>query len=333
MNAFLRRLRRAPLQREHGQVLVLAAMALTLMVGMAGLAVDGGKVLYTRTDVQKVADAAAFAGAQNLPSSTTQARTAAELYVTKNSASSTAPTITFSTTAATNDTITVAVRRTISMTFMRGLGVTSKSITARAKVQAAVVTGYSFDDPDVFPYAVWGGNPNYPGCSVAYGLCPGASKIFRSNSYDNQVTNSVKGSGKAWDVSGNNFKGRFNYSSGSTIYLNPTVKQTFANGGNANGQEGVSAELQSAYDRGRPIILPVISTAQCGNGDGVCSNSSNLQFTIVAWVCLKVTNLNSNGGNWTGAIQADCIVPGGETGGGNQPPAGTPVTRVLKLLE
>jgi hypothetical protein len=52
--------------REAGQMLVLAALVLPVLLGFSGLAIDVGMLLKHRTERQRTADAAALAGAQYL---------------------------------------------------------------------------------------------------------------------------------------------------------------------------------------------------------------------------------------------------------------------------
>jgi hypothetical protein len=58
-------------RRDRGQILVLAALSMTVVFGFAALAIDVGHFLHTRTDLQKDVDALALAGAQGLPSQST----------------------------------------------------------------------------------------------------------------------------------------------------------------------------------------------------------------------------------------------------------------------
>jgi len=53
----------SPERRERGQVLVVFALALVVIVAMVGLVLDGGSTYAQRRDMQNVADAAAMAGA------------------------------------------------------------------------------------------------------------------------------------------------------------------------------------------------------------------------------------------------------------------------------
>ena len=64
---------------EHGQVMVLMAIALLSMLVMVGLVLDMGMAMEHRRQLQNAVDAAALAGAQMLPD-TTAAATQADHY-------------------------------------------------------------------------------------------------------------------------------------------------------------------------------------------------------------------------------------------------------------
>jgi len=55
-------------RREKGNALIMVAMALPILLGMAGLALDWGRGVWVKTSLQKAADAGALAGATRLPS-------------------------------------------------------------------------------------------------------------------------------------------------------------------------------------------------------------------------------------------------------------------------
>ncbi|MEP6872631.1 MAG: Tad domain-containing protein, partial [Anaerolineaceae bacterium] len=71
-------------------MLILFAAGLVAFLGIVGLSVDVGQLLYTKTDLQKLADSSALAGAQDLPQSTANATTSADLYATNNGGATTA---------------------------------------------------------------------------------------------------------------------------------------------------------------------------------------------------------------------------------------------------
>src|SRR5512146_3313387 len=51
---------------ERGQVIVISALLLPVLIGLTGLALDVGLLMVQRTERQRTADAAALAGAQYL---------------------------------------------------------------------------------------------------------------------------------------------------------------------------------------------------------------------------------------------------------------------------
>ena len=69
---------------ESGQVFVFVAVILTALVGMAALVVDVGSWYQAQRKLQTAADAAALAGAQELPLEPSMAKTTAEQYAQLN---------------------------------------------------------------------------------------------------------------------------------------------------------------------------------------------------------------------------------------------------------
>ena len=291
-------------RREHGQSLILFAAGLAGFCGLVGMAVDVGFLVYTRTDLQKAADAAALAGSQDLPNATL-ALSSADTYVTKNGGAACQPNC--ATVNAANDTITVTTTRHVDYMFLKVVGMSGADVHATAVVKSIQATGFAFSNPATFPYAIWGGNPSYGGCGAPYGLCAGAQKTYRSNSWTNQVAQSEKNNDH-WTVNGNNFKGYFNTSDHQqTVYQSdPTTQYSF--GGNAMGQEPVDA-LHDAWVHHTPIIVPVLTRGSCSD------NCGTLNFTIVAWVALSLDeDPAATNGAWTGTI-TNYAAPGGVSGG------------------
>jgi hypothetical protein len=62
MIQFLKKL----IKEENGNTMILAALSLIGLLGMAGLAIDGGLIYMTKSELQKVANAAVLSGAQEL---------------------------------------------------------------------------------------------------------------------------------------------------------------------------------------------------------------------------------------------------------------------------
>ncbi len=301
---------------EQGQALILFAAGLIGAMGLVGMSVDIGHVAWAHGDMQRKADAAALAGAQDLPTANTALSTANN-YLTLNGGASCQPNC--GTVSGSNSVITVTATRHIDYWFLSVLGLSGADVSKSAQARATVVTGFNFDSGDVFPYAVWGGNPTYPNCNAPYGICTGASKTYRANQWDNQVAQSQRQNGR-WTVPGNNFKGYFNVSNGAQVYqADPNTQYSF--GGNAVGQQPIDA-LHAHFASGKPIILPVITYGSCTN------NCGTLTFTIVGWVALRLTvDPGSTSGDFKGDVVGNFLsqkgVGGGYVPGGSYPPIKT----------
>lgn len=61
---------------EKGSVMIMVVLALVVLIGFIGLVIDGGSLYLTKSRLQNAADAAALAGAQDLPTAGTAANVA-----------------------------------------------------------------------------------------------------------------------------------------------------------------------------------------------------------------------------------------------------------------
>src|SRR3954465_4250266 len=136
---------RVRLQRtdERGQVIVFVVLAIGVMIGMAGLAVDVGYAYYSQRSLQSSADAAALAGAQALPNPDAAATLATRYSGSPGSedAQGNLPGVTTSVTTrclasapncAPVNAIRVKENATVSTIFARVLGVDSFDVHASA---------------------------------------------------------------------------------------------------------------------------------------------------------------------------------------------------------
>lgn len=123
---------------ERGQALLLFALGLAVFAGMVALAIDVGAFLQERRSLQNAADAAALAGAVELPGSAALAETKAQDWAGRNgigAVSGDSLDITFSDGGT---SITVTVGRSVGFSFGRVLGVDGSRVqaTATARVGA-----------------------------------------------------------------------------------------------------------------------------------------------------------------------------------------------------
>lgn len=75
-------------EHEKGQVLALFAFGLAAFLGLVGMSIDVGNFLYQRTDVQKAADAAALAAAQDIGTTEAAIDASGHAYATANGGTS-----------------------------------------------------------------------------------------------------------------------------------------------------------------------------------------------------------------------------------------------------
>ncbi len=128
--------------REEGQIVILAAFTMVVVIGFAALAIDIGSLTYERRDLQNGADAMALAGGSQLTVGTTgnsAADTVARSWATKNNVDNAEITsITFNQTcsgANEPNIITVRLRRS-KQTFLAsviGIDTMSTSVCATAR--------------------------------------------------------------------------------------------------------------------------------------------------------------------------------------------------------
>jgi hypothetical protein len=106
---------------------------MVLILAMAAMAIDVGMFLQERRDLQNAADAAALAGAQELPSLPSNAVDKATTWAGQNGiGAGELEGVAVSTTYVTDDTITVSVKRDVPWLFARVLGKGSDTMRADA---------------------------------------------------------------------------------------------------------------------------------------------------------------------------------------------------------
>jgi Flp pilus assembly protein TadG len=133
---------------DRGQVLIFVALAMTTLLGLVAFASDFGYILYARQALQASSDAAATAGAQDIGVTGGNPTSRATQYssVTGNkNARANLPNVTISSslkcvnstglptcTSPAVNTIVVTQTATLPLFFARVIGITSKTITAKA---------------------------------------------------------------------------------------------------------------------------------------------------------------------------------------------------------
>lgn len=150
-------------KHEKAQILVIFALMIVGLMGSAALVTDLGTVYFQKTDMQNCADAAALAGAQDLPDNNTAISKAVEfagrngLNAIQNGVEKDGDKITVTTPYNGDSTkIEVVCERTVQSSFARVLGFTQSNVSSRAVAQKVGSVGGA-----AFGYAIFSGNPSY----------------------------------------------------------------------------------------------------------------------------------------------------------------------------
>jgi Putative Flp pilus-assembly TadE/G-like len=256
------------LRRDSGQAMLFVVFALVGLVALVSLVVDGGSWMRTQRQVQTAADAAALAGAQNLPLDQPGARTAANTYAQQNFSGIAAPTVTFPSVGE----IDVVAAKPVSGILLPALNATARA-HARAQVSAPSML------KNVAPIAVY---KDYA-CIVTNPSCFNQTVVLgfdEDNPYDptkskfglldlDRDGNIGSGDMKVWLASGYP-----DYLPINTIY--PP----------ANGEKnGIKKELQDAADAHRVLLFPVYDTATVAG------------YHVIGWAAFVIDNI----GKWTGS--------------------------------
>ncbi len=139
------------LRCQKGAVAVLAAAALVGMASMAALAVDVGVLYLNRYQLANAADAAALAGAQELPGRPDQAISTAVAFATVNSRPSQTPDEIQPVLSKGNTAITVTLTRSVPLYFARVMGLNSSVVSATA---TAEVKTYTAGNNGIVPFGI-----------------------------------------------------------------------------------------------------------------------------------------------------------------------------------
>lgn len=125
------------LRSERGQAAVLTVIFLVALLGAVALVLDVGSWFREQRGTQSAADAAALAGAQELPENTGLASAFASEYLAENGGG--AGEFTFSSTRLANDTINVKLKRQAPGYFAKLFGIDSVDVNAKASARAGSI--------------------------------------------------------------------------------------------------------------------------------------------------------------------------------------------------
>ena len=151
-----RRYTHPAMRPEAGQTLVVTVVFLVGLLGIAGLVIDLGSLYQQRQAVQAAADAAAIAGASQLPAGWSAAQAAASHEYLLNGKAPDSVTTSQTTNLTAGDSVTVTASRTAPTFFARLFGINSAPITATARATVESYTSYT-STGNVLPFGVMQG--------------------------------------------------------------------------------------------------------------------------------------------------------------------------------
>lgn len=274
---------RARMRDDSGQAMIFIVFALMGLVLMTGLVVDGGSWRRTQRQVQTAADAAALAGAQDLPIDATASSTAVS-YAQRNFSGIAAPTVTFPTDAPCVAHACIDVRAAKPVA---GIFLPAVNATARAHARAMVTVPSMMKN--VAPVAV----KNTVACAVTNPSCYGQTLTLTFD--ESQVSSSNIG------LINLTCHSTVSTACGSSAGLGGSTLKDWIETGYADALpanqwygvktgETVGPVKQGFTDRvGVPLFFPVFDQVATSGG-------SNYFFHIIGWAAFVI---NPSGVTWT----------------------------------
>ena len=268
------------LRREDGQVTVLTAVFIVVLLGMAGFVLDVGSWFRQQRAVQTTVDSAALAGAQSLPGDPGNATALATTFAGKNGGVA-GLNVTISTKWKPNDMISVTQTQPSDGFFSKLFGVSTVSLSAKASAITEIPGAARW----VAPIVVNIKHPDLsgPGCpcfnvptTLPLGKtgAPGAFTLIDLDNTDN--TGTVGASTVAnWIVQGYD------------KYL--PLGGYFSDPGAKWNNNSIQAAMQARY--GTDLLFPVY--------DQLVDQGSNAEYHVIGWAAFHLTLAQADGTSGT----------------------------------
>lgn len=268
-------------RNQSGQAFVLTVLFMTALVGMAALVIDLGSWFRAQRELQATADAAALAGAQELPTSTGNANSFAVAYANDNTDGLEAINVTFSTKLETDDTIKVHVTKPAPGFFSKVFGVNSVDLGASATARTGGMQAAKYVAPivvkDTHPNLNTCGGPCLgPGYETTIPLgdtgAPGAFSLLNLIQDENGTAGASELA--AWIKNGYD-----EYLPIGGYHSAPGVKFS------SNGIQEALAERMNSEN---PVMLFPIYDTLTGEG-------ANAEYHIIGWAAFHILGFESHG--------------------------------------
>lgn len=272
---------------SRGQAAVLTVLFLTVLLGMAALAIDVGSWYQAKRKLQATADAAALAGAQKLPGSTDDARALAiEYATTKNGGALDDSGVAFSDGVTPHDTINVSLTAPAPGFFSKIFGIDSVTVGARASARTANLSAAL----QVAPIVVNVKHPNLDPDNCD-GVCGGDAEIDLANLHDPQSRDAAGSFGlinldrdDSGSVGSQTLADWITWGFDKFMYVNEDYAAVPSAKFNSSW---VRDALDRSISEGDVLLFPIYDSLT-GPGD-------NAQYHIVAWVGYRVSSYSNTG--------------------------------------
>jgi Flp pilus assembly protein TadG len=274
------------LNDQRGQAFVMTAISMVMVCAMAALVLDVGHWFRDKRRLQGTADAAALAGAQQLPENPSGAKSLAQTYANKNGGDVAGANIVVSSIYGANDTIAVKGQRSDPGIFSRVLGLTSATISAKAKVRV----GNPISVMHVAPMVVRCNHPLIQNCNNNGNLPQ--YNVPTTLDYD------PMGAPGAFGMLNLNKGGGTPGSSEEADWILKGFDAWLDVNKDYNSDPGAkfsSSQVQSALDdrmRNDPVLLFPVYERLTGTGQ-------NAKYFIIGWVGFHLTSYVAHGNNAT----------------------------------
>jgi Putative Flp pilus-assembly TadE/G-like len=265
-------------KRSSGQAYVISILFLAVLLAMAAAVLDIGSWYRADRSLQATVDAAALAGAQELPGNTGNANALAVQYANRNGGGSIQ--VAFSSKVYSNDTIKVTGSRPAPGFFSKMLGVNSVTVHGTATARAGLLSSARW----VVPIVV---DEKHPKLQCNPNPCSGSTELNYLHLKNN---GSPDGSGNFGFV---NLTG----SSSGTNDLGNLIENGWDQYMDLGDYDAVTGNQFSSSNIGDllnarigDVLLFPIYRKITGTGTGA-------HFEIVGWAAFKLTGMNLQGNN------------------------------------
>jgi Flp pilus assembly protein TadG len=309
-------------ERGQAMVIFLSTFGLLVVLGMAALVLDVGSWYRTKRQLQSTADAAALAGAQELPQSSTLAKSTAQTYADKNGGNVLGANIVVSQTVLPDDSISVKAEKNESGFFSSVFGFNNAPISARAKARVGPPVQVRY----VAPMVVYCGHSLIQNCDSDH-----------TPTFNQQTTLPFSKEGAPGAFGMLNLDGG-NGTPGTSDEANWILHgfDKYLGLGKYRSDPGAkfeSSNIDGALDDriGTVLLFPVFKTLD--------QQGQNADYVIIGWIGFHLDSYSVQGntatlkGYFTEYIAQGILSQSGGGGSGGSPPSSTWGVKSIQLIE